>query len=119
MAKILVIDDNEILLDTTSEILKINGHNVTAISDPKMLSSILSEPYDLLITDIIMPNIEGLEVILYAKEKYPELKAIAMTVKSSESVDILDVASGIGADATLKKPFKGEALIDKVLKVLS
>ncbi|MCH2205351.1 MAG: hypothetical protein MK132_05735 [Lentisphaerales bacterium] len=66
-----------------------------------------------------MLDIEALEIIMYAKEKYPELKAIAMTGKGSEeSVNILDVASGIGADATLKKPFSGDTLLNEVKSVL-
>ena len=119
MAKILVIDDNEILLETTSEILKLNGHEVVSTSDSAHIFDLLKESFDILITDIIMPEIEGLEVILHAKEKHPNLKAIAITGKGSkESVNILDVASGIGADATLRKPFRGDVLISEVDKLL-
>ena len=120
MAKILVIDDNQILLETTSEILKLNGYEVFATCNPTELKSLLiDQRFDLLITDIIMPDVEGLEVIIYAKEKYPDLKAIAMTGKGSEeSVDILDVASGIGADDTLRKPFSSDILLKKVKTIL-
>jgi DNA-binding NtrC family response regulator len=121
MSKILVLDDNEILLTVTADMLELDGHEVRALNNAGEFEPILQkETFELLITDIIMPDREGFEIIMYVREKYPEMKIIAITGRDmGESFDILELASGIGADATLKKPFTHEALSKLVGDLLS
>ena len=119
MAKILVLDDNEILLNTVSDALRNEGYEVFSTNDSADIEKTLSEQnYNLLITDIIMPDREGIEIIIHSREYYPDMKILAISGKDLGGFNVLEVASGIGADDTLKKPFTNSQLIEKVKAVL-
>ena len=120
MAKILVIDDNETLLEVISNSLKRTGHQSITTKHTYNIEKILNQSkFDLVVTDIIMPDKEGIEIIMYLRKNYPEIKIIAISGKKiSDNLDLLDIAKNIGADATLLKPFLTEdlvALIDSIL----
>ena len=120
MAKILVLDDNKVFLTVATDVLSEAGHEVNAISNTSNVDRILEkESFDLLITDIIMPEKEGIEIIMMTKEKCPDMKIIAITgMQMGESFDLLQIARNIGAHETLKKPFSNSELIDIVNSTL-
>jgi DNA-binding NtrC family response regulator len=118
MAKIIVLDDNQAILTITQDTLQNAGHDVTTICDSARINDLLScQKYDLLITDIFMPDKEGLEVITYAKATYPDLKIIVMSGVFSFG-DILSVALELGAKDKLLKPFTISELLTIVEQTL-
>ncbi|MCM8534933.1 MAG: response regulator [Lentisphaeraceae bacterium] len=120
MASILVIDDNEILLEVISESLKQTSHEVMLTRSSLNIENILKEQdFDLVLTDIIMPDKEGIEIIIHIKKSHPNIKIIAMTGKKmGDSLDLLDIAKSIGANATIAKPFSTHELLDLIGETL-
>ena len=106
--KILVIDDNQHLISTIGEYLENKGFEVvTALDGVDIFRLIESEIYDLVITDIDMPIVSGVGVILAHKKKKPEIPIIAM---SGYGQAALEAAREKGADVIINKPFKFSVL---------
>ena len=120
MANILVLDDNEILLEVVKDSISMTDHSVTATSNSYQIENILKDnTFDLIITDIIMPDREGFEIIIHLRKNYPETKVIAMTGKDmGEALNLLEMAQSMGADAVLSKPFTPKELISLINKTL-
>lgn len=121
MAKILIIDDMFGVRHSLSAALKLEGHEVVEAGDgAEGISCLESDCFDLLITDILMPEKDGSEVIMRARELHSRLPILAISGGGTAiSVDkALEVAE-IHADAILKKPFDRSELIEIVNKILS
>jgi DNA-binding NtrC family response regulator len=120
MANILLLDDNETFLKLQGEFLRCSGHRVATFTDgKKALQMLQRKPFDLLITDLIMPDKEGIEIIIELHSKLPDLKIIAMSGGSRVGArDWLVMAKKLGASHTLIKPFSGEQLLEVVNSVL-
>lgn len=116
MARILIIDDEELVRMTVSQMLERNGHTISEAADgQKGLATLRENPVDLVITDILMPNKEGMETIAEMRQIYPDLKIIAMSGGGRiRNTDFLNVAEKLGADAVLSKPFRSQELRDTV-----
>jgi len=124
MAKILVIDDEPALRNILRLTLEQAKHEVIEAPDGEAGSKIArNEEIDLLITDLIMPNREGIETIREARKCMPDLKIIAISGGGhSRGPDILDLAEKMGADRTYKKPFKPDeiaAAVDELINGVS
>ncbi len=77
------------------------------------------EPVDLIITDVFMPEKEGLETIRELRSEYPEVKIIAISGGGKNiNLDFLPLAKQLGALRTLKKPFDRQEMLDAVQEVL-
>ncbi len=114
MARILVIDDSASALELAGEILRQAGHEVVTAESGKQGESILaSQPLDLVITDIYMPEEDGLEVIRKARRTRPGLRVLAMSVVTGKH-GMLYLARALGAAGTLLKPFAAGDLLDAV-----
>jgi DNA-binding NtrC family response regulator len=114
MARILVIDDSVSVLELVASILGQAGHEVIAADSGKRGAAILaSEPLDLVITDIYMPDQDGLEVIRKVRRMRPGLRVLAMS-SATGKYEILPVAKALGAAGTLLKPFAVGQLLDAV-----
>jgi DNA-binding response OmpR family regulator len=110
--KILVIDDDLLLLRMILRILAAEGHEVfTASEGSRGMAIYRRENPDLVITDIVMPEQEGLETILTLRRDDTGVKIIAM---SGTDTEMLDIARLIGADAVIEKPFRPHELLDRV-----
>jgi DNA-binding response OmpR family regulator len=110
--KILVIDDDLLLLRMILRILAAEGHEVlTASEGSRGMAIYHRENPDLVITDIVMPEREGLETILALRRHDTQVKIIAM---SGTDTEMLDVARLIGADAVIEKPFRPHELLDRI-----
>jgi len=116
MAHILVTDDDADLRSTLEKLLKLRGYSVHVGRDGLEGAKLLSQNrYDLLITDIVMPNQEGLESIIQARKRYPELKIIAMSGAGKTSTEVyLRVAKNVGAHAVFQKPWNPREMLAKV-----
>ena len=121
MAKILLIDDDEALRNVTVEILQGAGHVVDDAPDGRSgLELYQMGHHDLIITDIAMPDMDGLELITLLAHSVPKPRIIAMSGDSqfSESV-YLPTARQMGVRTTLSKPIRASALLEAVAKVLA
>jgi Response regulator containing CheY-like receiver, AAA-type ATPase, and DNA-binding domains len=121
MARILIADDSPDLLQVLVMILRDAGHQTTAARDGQEALSLLKRiEFDVMITDIVMPNKEGMETIMEARRLVPGLKIIAMSGGGWMSAQhYLDVASKLGASVVLTKPFSGDDVLAAVRRVLS
>jgi CheY-like chemotaxis protein len=126
MARILLIDDEDDLRAFVAIALNYHGHEVTeaksgrVITDPPKGATAASA-YDLIITDIVMPDSEGLETIIAARKAHPTGKIIAISGGNrgrGTGVDYLRQARLLGADATLGKPFSTADLFRTVEETL-
>lgn len=114
MAKILVIDDSASTLELVGDILTSAGHQVTTANSGKRGRAILTqEPLDLVITDVYMPDVDGLEVLRDVRRIRPGMRVIAMSSMAGK-LDMLVVAKALGAVLTLRKPFCTSDLLDAV-----
>jgi len=113
MARILLIDDEETFRVTLAKILQLEKHEVTtAANGVEALKLVMNGKFDLVITDLVMPEKEGLETIVEIRKILPELKIIAMSGGGrGTAYDYLKIASRMGADKTLAKPFTKAELV--------
>jgi CheY-like chemotaxis protein len=115
---ILVVDDDPDVLRLLSSILSTAGYRVLEASDGKQaVARFTEEPADLLITDLIMPEQEGVQTITTLMHNYPRLKTIA--ISGAARGKYLKIAGMLGAHAVLQKPFHKQDLLDTVRKLLS
>lgn len=113
MARILVIDDDELILSTLVLLLTGAGYAVDSASDGLLAEKLFrASSYELIITDIVMPNREGLETILLLRREFPQVKVIAMSGGTGLNSSYLDIALRLGAHCILPKPFTGQQLRD-------
>jgi two-component system, chemotaxis family, chemotaxis protein CheY len=113
--KILVIDDDVLLLRTIMKILVADGHEVlTANEGSRAMAIYQQQQPEMVITDIVMPGQEGLETILTLRRNDNPVKIIAM---SGRDIEMLDTAKLIGADEIIEKPFRAQDLLDRIRAV--
>jgi len=120
MAVILVIEDDPGMRDMLEGTLAAAGHEVVAASSGRNCVQLCSaHAFGLVITDLIMPEQEGLETIREIRSKFPAMPVIAIS-GAPEEWKALDIARRLGANETLAKPFSPKemlAVVDKVLQV--
>ena len=122
MANILLVDDDAPLVKVQSELLRRAGHTVSVAGNGKEAMDLVADnDFDLVITDLIMPEKEGIETILELRRKAPKIKIVAMSGGGAwaDTRDSLAMARQLGASLTLAKPFSGEELIAAVAQALS
>lgn len=120
MLRILLVDDDELFRPMLRATLLKMGHQVREADDgDQAMLMFEQEPAEILITDIILPGKEGLEIIGMFKSRFPELKVIAISGAGRVvETNYLKLATAEGADAVLEKPFSKEQLA-AVLKQLA
>jgi DNA-binding response OmpR family regulator len=116
--KVLVIDDDQLVRYTLSRILHRNGYDVVTASDGMRAMAVFREERpDVVITDIIMPEQEGIETILKIRCERPEVKIIAISGGArNRNVDYLRMAEAFGADDVIPKPFEAEELVSRLAR---
>jgi CheY-like chemotaxis protein len=120
MARILVIDDEQEMRDLLRWMLEREGYEVVTAEDGKEGLRLYRENLaDLIITDLIMPEMEGIETILALKHDFPGVKVIAMSGGGHVGPDpYLKIAEGVGAIRVFAKPFSREELLEAVRETL-
>src|ERR1044072_7815283 len=119
MANILLIDDDEGVRDVILSTLKRAGHTVSvAVNGVEAGRSLKTETPALVITDIIMPERDGLETILALQHDKRMIPVIAMTGMWNKSSLYLKIAKDLGAVKILTKPFEMQELIAATNEVL-
>jgi len=117
-ARILIVDDEPGILEVCEDTLQsISGVELTTESNSQNAADLLkSEPWDLLITDIRMPKIDGMELLRIAHQSDPDMLILMLT--AYPSVDTAVESMKLGAADYLTKPFRPESLRTKIKKIL-
>ena len=113
MARILLIDDDEQMRRIMARILVREGHDVIEAADGKQgIEFFRRDPRDVVITDLLMPEKDGIETIRKLRAISPQVRIIAMSGAAGTAHDsYLQIAKHLGADTGLCKPFKVEELL--------
>ena len=121
MARILLIDDEADLLEAMREALRNASHEVTAVSNGSyVVRGDTGVDFDVVITDIIMPETEDIETLTYLKQHNPEIRIVAISGGGSIGATFHPrMAERLGAFRTLGKPFPLRALVKAVEEALS
>jgi len=121
MANLLIIDDDDEIRMMLGRLFEDSGHSVGLAADgDKGLKYIKENDTDLVITDIIMPEKEGLETIRELKRDYPDIKIIVISGGGNLNVEsYFKIAKTFGADASLEKPFMPSDLTKIVDELLA
>ena len=117
MANILVIDDEAPMRRFVAHALTKQGHVVSEAADGAEALRILAErPIGLVITDLLMPETDGIETIMELRRLYPATKIIAISGggEYQSGAGFLRAAVSLGADRTLTKPFEFKQLLPAV-----
>jgi CheY-like chemotaxis protein len=118
--RVLVVDDNKDMRESTRSLLQLIGYDAEVASDGQQAMDIQRlRPAQILLTDIFMPGKDGFETIEAFRRQWPEVKIVAMSGGGEVTTrDYLSLAPEAGADATLRKPFSLE-LLQQVLQDLA
>lgn len=117
MAKIMLIEDEQALADTIAFNLTAEGYSVVTVADGmEALTAIRREQPDLLLLDIMLPGIDGLEICRILRHRLENLPIILLTAKSSEVDKVLGL--NVGADDYITKPFSMMELLARVRAAL-
>jgi len=116
--RILVVDDEDIVRTSCSRTLSPEGYEIrlaqNGVEGLKMASE---ERFDLVLTDLKMPDMDGIEVLRIIKEKWPETAVIIVT--GYQTVDTAVKAIKLGAYDYIEKPFTPDALISAVAEAMA
>jgi CheY-like chemotaxis protein len=120
MARIVIIEDDDALRPVLLQSVRKLGHEACAEPDGKAgLRRVRAEPPDLVITDMVMPEKEGVATIRELRRDFPAVKILAISGGGrGNSADYLAYAKRFGATATLAKPFSRDelrAVLEKIL----
>lgn len=120
MARILVCEDDVVFQELVRTVLSRDGHETVCVENGnEALSAIAREPFDLLVTDIVMPDKDGLETIREIRSRRCGLMVLAMTSGLPNlKAEFLKAASALGADGVIQKPFKASELRAQVTALL-
>lgn len=110
MTRVILVEDDEDTGQSIQAMLELRGHTVHWVRNGKGVQKVLDRnlPVDLVLTDILMPDMDGIETIQHLRQHHPTLPLVAMTAQ--RNTPYLRAAALFGARATLQKPFTGEDL---------
>ncbi len=120
MARILVCDDDMMMLKTLEHRLKGEGYEVVAVKDGKEASDLISralDSFDIIITDMLMPFVSGLEIINLVRVQFQSQIPLLVLSRVGNEDTVLQ-AFDLGADDYLTKPFSPNELSIRVKKAL-
>ena len=120
MALLLLAEDDADIRDTLQRLLEHIGHVVVAVGDGAQAAAALAEQqFDLMLTDLIMPNSEGIENIMVARRDYPSMPIIAMSGGGANRAEsYLELAEKLGA-SVFKKPVAPRELMAEIERLLT
>ncbi len=121
MAHILIIDDEEKILKMLSKALEREGHKVTTATDGRIGIKLYKETLaDVVITDIVMPDMEGLEAIRTLRKEFKNIKIIALSGGGFvEPTEYLKLAKNFGAQYTFAKPVELKELVSAIKELIA
>ncbi len=102
---VLILDDEEVVCARLKPALEKAGYAVETFTDSRQAkASLEQQPFDIVVTDLKMANIDGLELSRFAKEKWPQVKVII--ISGFATVDVTRIALQSGVRDVIAKPFK-------------
>lgn len=114
---ILIVEDDPIVLEVIKGFVDSFGYfSATASDGTEAVESLKKKKYNIIITDINMPNMDGMELLKYTRENYPETGVVVIT-GLSEEYSYVDVIKN-GAIDYMTKPFQGDELLAKIHRVI-
>ncbi len=122
MATILLVEDEDLLREGVQEILEHNGYSVVQASDGVQALEYMDRlPVSLVISDLVMPRMSGIDFIRQMRERFPRLPVIVASgspnaVMQRMGIDSIQVP---GATASIMKPFRSADLLTLVQRVLA
>ncbi len=117
MANILLVEDTDIVRFALSTLLKASGHRVTEACDGiAAMIAIQDVRFDIVVTDVFMPGMDGIELIRQLRDSHPDVKIVAISGGgANQRVNFaIDMASKLGADMALQKPVDNEILLANI-----
>src|ERR1041385_4006855 len=119
MAGIILVEDNADYRFFLQTLLEREGVRVRALPDAWwLLAALEAEPADLIVTDLYMPRMDGLEAVRAVRQKFPELPVIGMTGAFADGASV-KAFTLLGADVVLRKPVPERAFLALVRRKLS
>lgn len=117
---ILVVDDDDMMREFVKELLTVHDFKITEAANGKSgLQEFRENTPDLVITDIIMPEMEGISFIRELRAYNKDVPIIAMTGNvHGRMEEFLDISSKLGADEILRKPIKANEFIEAIEKLI-
>jgi CheY-like chemotaxis protein len=122
MRRVLLADDDPLLLEIAGEYLRQAGYAVTTAADGRAALRLADGGrFDLIVTDIVMPELDGIELVQALKRSCPHIPVIAISagIGGANSDLLLRAAQAVGAVAVLEKPLKREDFIAQVAAALA
>ena len=116
MATLLVIDDDPLIRDILSELLSASHECHTADRAEQALEYLEIETYDVVVTDIAMPGLSGIDILQRVRERHPSTPVIVISGKAGAYEDAL---IEMGAFAYLAKPFDLDEVVDTVNRAIA
>jgi DNA-binding response OmpR family regulator len=111
--RILIVEDEQPLREGLVDLLTAAGHDAVAVADgPSGLERATHDPFDLVLLDLMLPGLDGLEVCRQVRQVRPELPILMLTARGSEDDKVVGFAAG--ADDYLAKPFGVRELLARV-----
>ena len=119
MMKILIVEDDKIMSDNLEALLKPEGYEIVVASDGiDALKMIIDTQPDLIITDIMMPNLSGLELLnIYKGQLFQETPVVVISAMDGYDVQYFSIA--VGAAAYFVKPYSGAEVVQTVNDLLA
>ena len=113
---VLLIDDEPMVRKIVRKMLERQGHVVVEAENGRIgLAELRKNSFDLVVTDIVMPQVEGLEVLMNVRQHHPSLPVVVMSgTGHALALKSLELASKLGATAILQKPFASDALAQAI-----
>ncbi len=116
---VLVVDDEAHIREWLCALLEKNGCDVLVSHNGNdAIKMIQYNHIDVLITDIVMPECDGMEILRFARGRLPDVRIIAISGVTNADI-YLTMAHDLGADAILQKPFKNRQLLDTMAGLIS
>jgi DNA-binding response OmpR family regulator len=119
--KILLIEDDEVFHAVITGAVTAQGHEIAiAPNGDDGMKKLRSEKFDLIITDILMPNKDGIEIIQEIRESDPDVRILAISSGGRVGFSsFLKLAEIMGANACLEKPFSSAGLLEKINEAMT
>lgn len=113
MAKILLVEDDELVRDMLTQILERASHKVIpAANGEEAIEQLKKDKPDIMVTDIIMPKKSGITLISEVKNRHPNLEIIAISGGGRlDPMGYLDLSESLGASVSFEKPIDNTALL--------